>query len=830
MTNSALPRQLLRRSSPALLLFGALAFLPITAYGQTPIWTQYSDFQSQVGTSSRTTDNQSDTEVADDFYVVGAITEIGVDGSHISYFNSPPMNFQSAYVRFYEWQNGNPGALQYEELVPASAVTLTTDVTGAFGMRIPLPTSFSASGRHFVSVQTISDLQWYWNTSNTNQILISTARVRDRLANGAWTPATADAAFVLYGTQTGPPRLENILDPAAPLSGRIRISGVAFGVTQGTSEVRIGGLKAIVTRWTNTRIHAYVPEGLAPGVHQVQITTATGSSETLPLTVTPRESPGGQAAWRFRVDSGAITTDPVVAPDGTIYVMDDHGNLYALSPDGGLLWATKSGFQGSRLTRGFDGTLYTMADGILRATNPDGTHKWDFTDATLNWTISGPTVGPDGNVYGTTQLGGYGFFSVTPEGQLRWRRQEIVDRTPRQHEIVFSAGQAYINHRVNGLAGEWLMAFRMSDGEPVWRREAENGSQPLIGPEGRIYVDWLQGTWFTRIFNPDGSLFLQQGRSLGSRRFSPDRSKIYANLNGISALDSTTLELIWNAEIGLPLTGPPTPDPLDRFIVARTHRPGSPGNIFTLETTGHLVWREDFPSENGGDIIPASGPAFSPDGNGVYIGTAIPTYERVNEYSYLYAFVVASRTQLTAPVPASAVSRKVHGTAGTFDVDLPFGGARGIEPRSGGANGAHQVIVSFTTPISAQGVAIAEGTGAVSSYNISGNKAIVNLTGVMNGQTITLRLDGVNDGARFGSVTAAFTTLLGDVTGNGSVNASDVGATKAQAGHQLTGTTFRADLTTNGAINASDIGVAKAQSGTSLPASQPTRAEATKER
>jgi hypothetical protein len=102
---------------------------------------------------------------------------------------------------------------------------------------------------------------------------------------------------------------------------------------------------------------------------------------------------------------------------------------------------------------------------------------------------------------------------------------------------------------------------------------------------------------------------------------------------------------------------------------------------------------------------------------------------------------------------------------------------------------------------------------------VSGNKAVVNLTGVTNGQTITLRLDGVHDGARTGSVSVAFTALLGDVTGNGTVNASDVGATKAQTGQQVTEMNFRTDLTPNGAINASDIGVAKAQSGTSVSAS-----------
>src|SRR6202035_769391 len=40
-------------------------------------------------------------------------------------------------------------------------------------------------------------------------------------------------------------------------------------------------------------------------------------------------------------------------------------------------------------------------------------------------------------------------------------------------------------------------------------------------------------------------------------------------------------------------------------------------------------------------------------------------------------------------VPVSAVSRKTHGSAGTFDVDLPLIGQPGVEDRTGGASGNH---------------------------------------------------------------------------------------------------------------------------------------------
>ena len=63
------------------------------------------------------------------------------------------------------------------------------------------------------------------------------------------------------------------------------------------------------------------------------------------------------------------------------------------------------------------------------------------------------------------------------------------------------------------------------------------------------------------------------------------------------------------------------------------------------------------------------------------------------------------------PQPTSVVSRKTHGTAGTFDINLPLAGNAGIECRSGGANSDHQVVFTFPTAVTLSGASVTPETG-----------------------------------------------------------------------------------------------------------------------
>jgi hypothetical protein len=96
---------------------------------------------------------------------------------------------------------------------------------------------------------------------------------------------------------------------------------------------------------------------------------------------------------------------------------------------------------------------------------------------------------------------------------------------------------------------------------------------------------------------------------------------------------------------------------------------------------------------------------------------------------------------------------------------------------------------------------------------------IVNLTGVSNAQVITVSLTNVNDSAgnSSASVPTSMGVLVGDTTGNGTVNASDVGQTKANSGQTVDASNFRTDVTVSGSINAADVGLVKSNAGMSLP-------------
>jgi hypothetical protein len=252
---------------------------------------------------------------------------------------------------------------------------------------------------------------------------------------------------------------------------------------------------------------------------------------------------------------------------------------------------------------------------------------------------------------------------------------------------------------------------------------------------------------------------------------------------------------------------------------------GMPVSGTTIDDATGDIW-------GGGVLIPegtitTNGMKFSgmiSDGS-TFSGTIVNQighgYTPIDGYGFINA-EAAVNASLPAVQLSSVVSRKIHGTAGTFDINLPLTGSPGIECRSGGASNTYTMVFTFASPLtSVSSASVTSGTGSVVSSSIGTNahQYIVNLTGVTNAQRLTVALANLSDtGGDFSaSVAATMAVLVGDTTANGSVNSSDIAQTQSQSGQPVTSANFREDVTVNGNINSSDIALVQSKSGTALP-------------
>ncbi len=165
----------------------------------------------------------------------------------------------------------------------------------------------------------------------------------------------------------------------------------------------------------------------------------------------------------------------------------------------------------------------------------------------------------------------------------------------------------------------------------------------------------------------------------------------------------------------------------------------------------------------------------------------------------------------TTPAPAltGAVSRKVHGAAGTFDLPLSLAsGNPTTEPR---ISPTVTVVVTFDQPVASAAVALTEGSATLGGVVAAGNTATVTLSNVANAQYLTIGLINVtgtsgNSGGT-GSVRIGF--LGGDINGNRSVTLSDLMAVNGMLSQDVAASNYRMDVNASGTISLADkLGVA----------------------
>jgi hypothetical protein len=408
----------------------------------------------------------------------------------------------------------------------------------------------------------------------------------------------------------------------------------------------------------------------------VQVVNASSQpSNTLNLTVTTRIA-NDRVKWRFQADSPYILQRPAVGTDGTVVIHDSSGNVYALRPDGGLKWIfTTRVFAAGPPSIGLDGTVYVADSSTITAIKPNGSLKWTFTEPPGGQgVIAGPTVGPDGNIYAVTDIGGLGALALSPAGQLLWSNTgDPVMAEQGQLGVEMSFGpshpggavdQFYVTFDDFGSSErDHMYAFRLT-GEQVWTiplfmtKDTSGMMQqqrPIVGPDGTVFLSATVatgGNWSLNAFDPaNGALlrsyFPSPGLGMSVPTVGPD-GRVYFG-QSLSYLQGVTGDFVplWTFFDGSILSYPVVSPANDIVFTGGAPNYGVPGFVRAFSTSsGQLLWSLDLGVENGGNQNMESIPRFTPDGSTVYFGTVI-LGGTGSPFCFLYALDTTSSTSGT---------------------------------------------------------------------------------------------------------------------------------------------------------------------------------------
>ncbi len=168
------------------------------------------------------------------------------------------------------------------------------------------------------------------------------------------------------------------------------------------------------------------------------------------------------------------------------------------------------------------------------------------------------------------------------------------------------------------------------------------------------------------------------------------------------------------------------------------------------------------------------------------------------------------------PALVSAVSRKAHGAAGTFDLPLSLvPTSPTIEPR---LSTTATVVLTFNVPIISANAAVTEGTATTGALTFVGNDVVVPLANVADRNYTTVTLTNVaSASATGGTASVRIGLLVGDVNQNGVVLVSDLALVNTQLSQLTTAANYLKDVNASGTISVADKGLTNANLSQGLP-------------
>ncbi|HQR10700.1 MAG TPA: Ig-like domain repeat protein [Casimicrobiaceae bacterium] len=271
-------------------------------------------------------------------------------------------------------------------------------------------------------------------------------------------------------------------------------------------------------------------------------------------------------------------------------------------------------------------------------------------------------------------------------------------------------------------------------------------------------------------------------------------------------------------------------------ILAPATAPGAPAA--PVATAGNLSATVTFsaPIDGGSPITGYTVASNPPGGVDINAGTtSIPHVMTGLNNGTAYTFTVSATNSIgtgamsppsnsvtptagLAPILTGAALRRVHGTAGTFDLALSRNATDPTtEPRAGPA---HTLVLAFDKPLTAGTVAITEGTAVAGTPSVAGNVITVSLTNVSDAQYVSIAYSNVAaaDGGTGGSGSVRIGFLMGDLNQDRGVKVSDLGLVNAAQLFTLNTANFLLDVNVDGKLTVADKGLVSNTLLNKLPA------------
>jgi outer membrane protein assembly factor BamB len=392
------------------------------------------------------------------------------------------------------------------------------------------------------------------------------------------------------------------------------------------------------------------------------------------FSVTAWAQNGGDLLWSVNVTYTPQTAAPRVSTDGTIYFHSD--DLYAISPTGQIIW-TKPSSDPHAVDIGPDGTVYSGSGSTIFAYTPAGILKWSFTEPPGGQGLmAGPTVGPDGNIYAVTDLGGLGALALTPEGQLLWNQPGFgnIAGTGLTTVPITSSRLYFAEDIVPGCAElqQGITAVDLS-GRLQWCDSISGVSRAIAAPNGDALVHDF-GVLYD--YNPDGSrdwsftFPFPSGTLIGPSVGLDGTIYIFHSYTNLWSLTSNGSKR-WEADgvAGSNFPVEPTVSPDGSIVVfATVFSFGVNGKVVAVNANdGSILWSVPISGPSAGAAGPVS---FSNDGETVYVPiTEIGGVNKLQAYNVTGAATTGPVLAMTGPCPG-AVTISVNGATPGAQVSL----------------------------------------------------------------------------------------------------------------------------------------------------------------